>query len=74
MKTNWANQETGFSPVMQQFIILHLVSYYIIKIHFQLEMVNFHALIQRGEDGVRTPPGKSQVLKVSIGISKLDPP
>ena len=28
----------------------------------------------RGGQGVRTPPGKSQVLWVSIGNKQLDPP
>ena len=28
----------------------------------------------RGGQGVRTPPGKSQVIWVSIGIKQLDPP
>ena len=30
--------------------------------------------IQRGGQGVRTPPGKSQVIWVSIGNKQLDPP
>ena len=30
--------------------------------------------IQRGGQGVRTPPGKSQVIWVSIGSKQLDPP
>ena len=30
--------------------------------------------IQRGGQGVRTPPGKSQVRWVSIGNKQLDPP
>ena len=30
--------------------------------------------IQRGRQGVRTPPGKSQVIWVSIGNKQLDPP
>ena len=30
--------------------------------------------IQRGGQGVQTPPGKSQVIWVSIGNKQLDPP
>ena len=33
-----------------------------------------HGRIQRGGQGVWTPPGKSQVVWVSIGNKKLDPP
>ena len=31
-------------------------------------------LIQSGGQGVQTPPGKSQVIWVSIGNKQLDPP
>ena len=34
----------------------------------------FQVRIQRGGQGVRTPPGKSQVIWVSIGNKQLDPP
>ena len=40
------------------------------KLNFQLRQVR----IQRGGQGVQTPPGKSQVIWVSIGNKQLDPP
>ena len=36
-------------------------------------LVEKQVRIQRGGQGVRTPPGKSQVIWVSIGNKQMDP-
>ena len=38
------------------------------------ELVELQVRIQRGGQGVQTPPGKSQVKWVTIGNKQLDPP
>ena len=59
-------RETYFRPIFARFWRGKIKGRHLIN--------QFQVRIQSGGQGVRTPPGKSQVIWVTIGNKQLDPP